>query len=343
VPQTSRAIARIPLAFPALPRETIPPDRTMKLTSLNALLAFVTVAEKRGFSAAARALGVSPSALSQSVRGLEDRVGVPLLLRTTRGVSLTETGRRLFERSGGGLREALDAIDEAASSGGEVQGTLRLSVPGVLLHVVVEPLLLLLMTRHPGLKVEVVVDERFADIIAEGSDAGFRLSEAIERDMIAIRVCPPFRFVIVGSPDYFARRPPPKKPEDLRQHACIAYRGRTSGQTHAWEFEQGRREFELAPEGRLVCNDARVLVSSALSGLGLIYINEHPVAEHIAQGRLQPVLGRFMPSAPGFFLHFPARAEHIPKMRALIEAARAVARARPAAGPAARAPRKTRA
>ncbi|WP_394828206.1 LysR family transcriptional regulator [Pendulispora albinea] len=297
----------------------------VKLTQLNALLAFVTVAEKRGFSAAARALGVSASALSQSVRSLEDRVGVPLLVRTTRSVNVTEAGRRLLERSAGGLREALDAIDEAASRGGEVQGKLRISVPGITIPILVEPLLPLLVQSHPGLELEISVDDRFVDLIAEGYDAGFRLGEAIHKDMVAIRVTPPFRFVVVGSPAYLTRKGRPKKPRDLLKHECIGYRGMTSGALYAWEFQQGKRELEIATRGSVVCNDARIMVAAALRGLGLAYLHEQAVAAHLAEGRLEIVLEAFAPSVPGLFLHCPARAQTIPKVRALIDALRALA------------------
>jgi DNA-binding transcriptional LysR family regulator len=283
------------------------------------------VAEKRGFSAAARALGVSASALSQSVRALEDRVGAPLLVRTTRSVNVTEAGSRLLERSGGALRQAIEAIDEAASMGGEVHGKLRLTVPGAALPVVIDPLLPKLRRAHPSLTIEVTVDDRFVDVVADGYDAGIRLSEAIAKDMVAIRVTPPFRFLVVGSPAYFAERGRPRSPKDLIAHECIGFRQAASGGVYAWEFEKGRREIEVAVRGSVVSNDARVVAEAALRGLGLAYLNEQAIAAHLASGALEAVLEGFAPTVPGFFLHCPTRAQTIPKMQALIGALRSLA------------------
>ena len=192
----------------------------MRIDQLNGLLAFMTVAEKRGFSAAARALGVSASALSQSVRALEARVGTALLVRTTRSVGLTEAGERLLRRCGPGLREAVAALEEIAGAEDEVAGRLRLTVPRIALPFI-EPLLLGLRERHPKLLLEVTVDDRFVDLVTEGYDAGVRLVEATEKDMVAVRATPPFRFAIVGAPRYFAARGRPAHPRDLLNLSLI--------------------------------------------------------------------------------------------------------------------------
>lgn len=294
----------------------------MRLTQLNGLLAFVTVAEKRGFSSAARVLGVSPSALSQAIRNLEARLGVPLFVRTTRSLRLTEAGERLWARSSPSLKEALAALEDAGRQGDAVVGRLRLTVPRISVPVVLEPLLPLLRQRHPQLALDISVDDRSVDIVAEGFDAGIRLSESVERDMVAVRVSPPFRFVVVGTPSYLASRRRPRRPADLLEHECIGYRSLTTGAIYAWEFERGGREYEVAVRGSLVCNDAVLMVRAAMAGLGLAYVNEHAVARELQEGQLEVVLGDHAVSVPGFFAYFPSRAQKQPKLRAFLDAAR---------------------
>lgn len=295
----------------------------MRLGRLNGLVAFAAVAERRGFSAAARVLGVSPSALSQAVRALEERVGTPLLVRTTRSVNVTDAGARLLERAAPHLREAITAMDEVTLGKDEVAGRLRLSVPRDALPVVVEPVLPRLAAAHPRLAVEVSVEDRLVDVVREGHDAGIRLSEAIEKDMIAVRVTPPFRFVVVGSPGYLARAGEPMRPRDLLQHACIRFRSPTTGALYAWELERGGREWELAVDGPITTNDGRVLLSAAREGLGLAYVSEHAAAADVAAGRLRVVLAGYAAAVPGYFLYFAARAREQPKLRALVAALRA--------------------
>lgn len=295
----------------------------MRLTQLNGLVAFVTVAEKRGFSSAARSLGVSASALSQAIRSLEARVGAALFVRTTRSVNLTEAGERLLARSGPSLREALAAIEEVNTGSDGVSGRLRLTVPRIAVPVVVEPVLPLLRERHPALCVEICVDDRSVDIVAEGYDAGIRLSESLERDMVAVRISPPFRFVVVGAPSYLQGRKRPRIPKDLLSHECIGYRSLTTGALYQWEFERRGREHRIAVRGALVCNDASLMVEAAVAGLGLAYVNEQASSAHVRAGRLEVVLGDYAPSVPGFFLFFPSRARAQGKLRAFIDVARA--------------------
>ncbi|WP_224365442.1 LysR family transcriptional regulator [Hyalangium versicolor] len=296
----------------------------MRLTQLNGLLAFVTVAERRGFSAAARTLGVSPSALSQAIRNLEARVGVTLLVRTTRSVSLTEAGERLLARSSPSLKEALAAVEEASGASDAVVGRLRLTVPRIAVPLIIEPVLPVLRQRHPQLAIEISVDDRFVDIMAEGHDAGIRLSEAVERDMVVVRISPPFRFVVVGAPSYLKARGRPVVPKDLLGHECIGYRAATSGTLYQWEFERRGRESQVAVRGSLVCNDAELMGRAAVAGLGLAYVSEQVVAEDIEAGRLEVVLEDYAPEVPGLFLYFPSRAQKLPKLRALIDAVRSL-------------------
>ncbi len=292
----------------------------MRLGQLNGLMAFLAVADKRGFSAAARSLGVSPSALSQAVRGLEARMGTPLLVRTTRSVNLTEAGRRLRERVGPALQEALSAVEEVQEGTARVTGTLRLTVPRIAVPIVIEPVLPELLVRHPGLSVEVSVDNRNVDIVTEGYDAGVRLSESIQKDLVAVRVSPAFRFIMVGSPRYLARRGRPKRPKDLLEHECIGFRYDTTGQLYAWELEKGGREYRMAVRGPLVTDDAGLMVAAARWGVGLAYVNEQSAAEDLRAGTLEEVLPDYAPEVPGLFLYFPARAQRLPKLRALVDA-----------------------
>ncbi len=289
------------------------------------LQAFLAVARLRSFSSAARELGVTRSAVSQAVRQLEEQLRVVLLARTTRSVSVTEVGRRLVESAGPALGLALAALSEASAQPGEVVGRVRLSVPRVAVPFVIDPVLPTFRTRYPRVEVEVVVDDRFVDIVAEGYDAGVRLSEAIERDMVQVRLTEPFRFVVVGSPDYLARHGTPERPEDLLRHECITFRSRTTGALYAWELERGRRNWRVPVHGGVVSDDSSLNASLAEQGVGLVYAFEPMVLERLRMGRLQRVLERYAPTVPGFFLYFPSVARRSPPLRLFVEVAKELA------------------
>jgi DNA-binding transcriptional LysR family regulator len=289
---------------------------------LNNLPTFLAVAERQSFSAAAAALGVSTSAVSQTVRALEAELGTPLFVRTTRSVRLTEAGSRLVTAAGPALRQLDDAL-AAARGGAAAAGTLRITVPHIAVPVVVAPALHRLRAAHPALVVEVQVDDHLVDIVAEGLDAGIRLGERVERDMVMVRVSPPFRFVVVASPAYLARRGTPRHPKDLVDHDCIGYRGPTSGVRYRWEFERRGRELTVEVPSPIVTSDTSLNVQAAVDGLGLAYVDEHTAAPHVAARRLAVVLDDYLPRVPGFFLYFPERARGEPKLRALIEVVRA--------------------
>jgi DNA-binding transcriptional LysR family regulator len=293
------------------------------LEQLQGLEIFVTVANLRGFSRAARKLGITPSAASQAVKGLEERLGVTLLVRTTRSVNLTEQGLRLLQRVAPALTEASAALRDAKESREGVQGTFRLTVGRVTVPLVVEPLLGPLLTRHPDLAVEVSVDDRFVDIVKEGFDAGIRLEEAIEPDLAAVRLLPPFRLVVAAAPAYLERHGRPKRPRELLAHECIAYR-LPGGSTYRWELERGGRVEQVAVKGRFVCNDSTLMRRAALDGLGLAYLFEPEAAPYVARGELSLVLEEYCPRVPGLFLYFPRGAEKQPKLRAFIDTARQV-------------------
>jgi DNA-binding transcriptional LysR family regulator len=286
------------------------------------LQAFLVVARLRSFSAAARELGVSRAAVSQAVRQLEQHVKVVLLARTTRSVSLTDAGRRLVEGAGPALRQAIAALGEVAAQPGETVGRLRLSVPRAALPFVIDPVLPAFRARHPRVEVEVDVEDRLVDIVAEGYDAGVRLTEAIERDMVQLRLTDPFRFIVVGAPEYLARNGTPQRPEDLLRHECMTFRSRTSGTLYAWELERGRRNWRVPVRGGVVTNDIALTVWLAERGLGLAYTLEPMVSSQLRDGRLQQVLEAYAATVPGFFLYFPNRAKSSGPLRLFIETAR---------------------
>ncbi len=297
----------------------------MRLDQLNGVLAFMTVAEKRGFSAAARALGVSPSALSQSVRALETRVGTTLLVRTTRTVALTEAGEQLLRRCGPGLREAIAALEEVGKTAGQVVGRIRLTVPRIALPFL-EPIIARLHGEHPKLTLEVGVDDSFVDLVAERYDAGIRLVESTDKDMVVVRIAPAFRFAVVGTPAYFAERGRPRHPRDLLRHDCIGFRGASTGALYVWEFERRGRDLKVPVTGPVETNDAAFMMRAALLGLGLAYVPDFVVRDAIRAKALESVLDEYMPAAPGLFLYFPERAKEQPKIQALLAAVRACKR-----------------
>jgi DNA-binding transcriptional LysR family regulator len=291
---------------------------------LSQLQVFLVVARVNSFSRAARELGVSVSAVSQTVKQFEEQLQVTLLARTTRSVSLTEVGRRLVDSAGPPLRQAVDALSQLAAQPGETVGRLRLSVPRAALPYVIEPVLPRFREQHPRVEVEVVAEDRFVDIVAEGYDAGVRLSEAIERDMVQARLTPEFRFVVVGAPSYLARHGTPGRPEDLLRHECITFR-LSDGSLYAWELERGRRNWRLAVRGHLTTNDNRLRIAMAERGLGLAYVVEPMVSRQLRDGRLQKVLEPYAAKVPGFFLYFPSRKQRSPTLRLFLDAARDLA------------------
>lgn len=268
-------------------------------------------------------LGVSRSAVSQAVRQLEQQLHVVLLARTTRSVSLTDAGRRLVEGAGPALGQALAALSEASAQPGEAVGRLRLSVPRSAVPFVITPVLPAFRARHPRVEVEVVIEDRLVDVVAEGFDAGVRLIEIIERDMIRVRLTDPFRFVVVGAPDYLARHGTPERPEELLRHECITFRLPSDGALYAWELERGRRTWRVPVRGSVVTNDGLLCVAMAEQGLGLAYAFEPKVLEPLRAGRLRRVLEAYSPTVPGFFLYYPSRAQRSGPLRLFIEAAKA--------------------
>ena len=297
----------------------------MAFTPLNALNAFIAVARRRSFAAAARHLGVSTSALSQSVRQLEARLGVTLLTRTSRTVALTDAGQRLLENAGAAVDQALESLKTVSARPGEVTGRVRLSVPSPAVALVLARLLPRFIERYPNVEVEVQAENRFVNIIAEGLDAGIRLSEAIERDMVQVRLTDPGRFVVAAAPSYLARRGTPEKPQDLLQHDCICIRASNSGARYAWELERGRKTWRVPVQGTVTTNDTELMRLLAVAGVGLIYTFEPQIADELRRGSLHLVLEQYAAAVPGFFLYFPSRAQVSPALRAFVDIAREMA------------------
>jgi DNA-binding transcriptional LysR family regulator len=289
------------------------------------LQSFLAVARHRSFTAAARDLGVTRSAVSQAVRMLEENVRVVLLARTTRSVSLTDAGRQLVESASPSLTRLAAALTEVAARPGETVGRLRLTVSRAAVPFVIEPVLPAFRARHPRIEVEIGVEQRLVDIVAEGYDAGVRLSEALERDMIRVRLTDPFRFVVVGSPQYLKNRGAPERPEELLRHECLTFRSDTTGALYAWELERGRKTWRVPVRGGVVTGDSLLCAAMAEAGLGLAYAFEPSVAAKVRAGRLKIVLERFAPTVPGFFLFYPSVARSSAPLRLFIEAAKELA------------------
>ena len=285
----------------------------------------LAVARRRGFAAAAAELGMSPSAVSHAVRQVEDRLGVPLFARTTRSVALTDAGRALVDGAGPALADIAERFEQLKGAAGRPAGVVRVSAGSVAVPMALAPLMAELQRRRPEVQVEVVVDNALADIVAEGCDAGVRLGETIAEDMVAVRLTPPFRTAVVATPGYLARAGWPATLDDLAGHACIGHRLAGAGALYRWELQADGREVAVAVDGGPVVNDVLVARELALAGVGLAYLFEPLVRGDLAAGRLVEVLADAAIEEPGFFLYFPERAAMAPKLRAVVDAARAVA------------------
>jgi DNA-binding transcriptional LysR family regulator len=296
----------------------------MQTAPLPQLQVFLAVARHRSFVGAARELGVSTSAVSQAVKQLEHQLRVVLLTRTTRAVAPTEAGMRLIENAGPAMKQALEALTAAAAKPGEVVGRVKVSVSRMSVPFVMTPVVPVFRARHPRVELEVVVEERLVDIVGEGDDAAIRLTEAIQRDMVQVRLTDEFRFVIVGAPEYLANAGTPRTPQDLLRHECITFRSQTTGALYAWELERGRKSWRVPVRGGVVANEPQFCVTMAEKGLGLAYTFEPSVADQLRDGRLKQVLEPYAPAVPGFFLCYPSRAQSSPALRLFVEVAKEV-------------------
>jgi DNA-binding transcriptional LysR family regulator len=294
----------------------------MQRDGLGDLMAFLAVAEERSFTRAAAKLGTSQSALSYTIRRLEERLGVRLLARTTRSVVPTEAGERILRTLG----PAFDTIDTELAALSEFRqkpaGTIRINTGEHAAQTILWPALERLLSEYPDIKVELDIDNGLTDIVAERYDAGVRLGEQVAKDMIAVRIGPDLRMAVVGAPSYFAKRRRPKKPQDLVEHDCINLRLRTAGGLYAWEFEKGGRELRVRVEGRLVFNDTAPILNAALAGFGLAYLLEDHVQAHLDSGRLIRVLADWSPPFSGYHLYYPSRRQPAQAFALLVNALR---------------------
>lgn len=285
-------------------------------TDFNTLATFLAVSEERGFTKAAKRLGVSPSAVSHAIRALEEGLGVRLIARTTRSVSLTEAGEQLLERLRPALNEVGESLQAVSSNRGKPVGRVRLLVPRLATSVIA-PKLGEISRRYPDILLDITSDDSRRDIVAEGFDAGIHFGEYIQKDMIAVRISHDYRPAIVASPEYLKSRTKPKVPRDLLQHRCVNFRHGTAG-PYRWEFEKGRRSLSIAVNGPLIVEDEEFVLRAALDGVGFVFLSEHAVNPYVEEGKLVRVLEDWCQPYPGFFLYYPSRRQQTKALSAVI-------------------------
>src|SRR5271154_415411 len=291
---------------------------TVRQGALDGVEAFLSVAQHRSFRRAAAELGVTPSAMSQAVRALEARVGAALFIRTTRSVGLTEAGERFLLRAKPAFEQLVAASEVARDLGQRPAGLLRLTVPRAVVPILLEPLIASFCQAYPEVQVEISASADLVDIAAEGFDAGIRLGQFIEADMIAVRLTPSFPLSVVGSPAYLQRRQRPELIDDLRRHACLRMR-RSSGSISPWSFVSGNEAVEVIVSGPLIANDMPTVLGAAVKGLGLAQLPEPIAAGAVKAGKLVRVLEPFAPMVPGVFLYYPGNRQMMPKLRAFLD------------------------
>ena len=292
-------------------------DFTVRQGALDGVEAFLKVARHRNFRRAAAELRVTPSAIGQAVRALEARLGVALFIRTTRSVGLTEAGERFLARAKPAFEELVAASAAARDLGQRPTGLLRLAVPRSVVPILLEPLLASFCQAYPEIEIEIAASAELVDLAANGFDAGIRMGQFIAADMVAVPLTRAFRMIIVGSPGYLARHAPPKRPEDLREHACIRLR-RSDGTLAAWSLKQKKESVDVAVSGPLIANDYPTILGAAVEGVGLAQVPEPTAAASIKAGKLSKVLESHAPTVPGVFLYYPDRRQVLPKLRAFI-------------------------
>jgi DNA-binding transcriptional LysR family regulator len=294
----------------------------MAKTDLNQLTWFQAVAEERSFTKAAAKLGVAQSTLSHTIKQLEARMGIRLLTRTTRNVATTAAGERLLQTIAPRIGEIEDEIAALMAFREKPSGSIRLTLSDHALESVVWPKLKPVLTTYPDIGVELILDSTFRNIVEEGFDAGVRLGESVEKDMIAVRIGPDWRLVAVASPGYFADRDVPEHPRELVRHVCINMRHETAGGLYAWEFEKDGQALRVRVNGQLTFNNSYAMIDAALSGYGIAYVPENIVERHIASGLLVQVLDDWSPFFDGYFLYYPSRRQNLPAFKVIIDALR---------------------
>ena len=290
--------------------------------NFNDILAFLSVARERSFTKAAAQLGVSQSALSHTISGLEARLGLRLLTRTTRSVSPTEAGERLLLTVAPRFEEIEAEIDALCELRDKPAGTIRITAGEHAVNTILWPKLGKFLREYRDIKVEISIDHSFTDIVAQRYDAGVRSGEQVAKDMVAVRIGPDMRMAVIGTPSYFAKRSPPKKPQDLTHHNCINLRLPTHGALYVWEFEKAGRELKVRVDGQLVFNGTGLMLNAALAGFGLAYVPEDLAQPHVAAGRLERVLEDWCSPFPGYHLYYPSRRHSSPAFALLVDALR---------------------
>ena len=293
-------------------------DLTIPHGALDGIEAFLRVAERRSFSAAAADLGVSPSAISQTIKGLEARVGAPLFMRTTRSVGLTQAGEMFLERAAPAYSGLADAYEAARNLGNRPAGRLRINLMRGAVQPLFEPIIVGFCETYPEIELEIFADDALSDLSAGGFDAGVRMGEALDADMIAIRLTGPVRFVATATPGYLQKYGRPQSPEELRDHRCVRLR-LASGALMPWTFQAGNREVEVGVTGPVIVNDFNSLMMAICSGVGMGMIAEPTAKALVAAGDLELVLPDYAPSTSGLFLYYPSRKQVMPKLRAFID------------------------
>jgi DNA-binding transcriptional LysR family regulator len=294
----------------------------MSRVDFNDLAAFAMVARERSFTKAGAKLGVSQSALSQTIKNMEGRLKLRLLTRTTRSVAPTEAGKRLLETIAPRLEEIEAELAALGELRGKPAGTIRITAGEHPAISILQPALGRFLPSHPDIKVEIIIDHGLTDIVASGYDAGVRLGEQVAKDMIAVRIAPDMRMAVVGSPAYFKRYGRPVAPQDLAKHNCIVTRLPTYGGLFPWGLEKDGREIKVRGEGQLVFNSVAMRVQSALDGLGLAYLPEDQVLSHVRKRRLVRVLDDWCPPFPGYHLYYPTRRQFSPALSVLVDVLR---------------------
>lgn len=288
----------------------------------NDMLWFLAVARERSFTKSAAKLGIAQSTLSHTIKRLETDMGIRLLTRTTRSVSLTEAGQRLFDALAPRIAEIEDDIAALTAFRDTPSGTLRITLSDHALHTLVWPKLEPVLRSYPDIKLELNVDNGFRNIVEGGFDAGIRLGESIEKDMIAVRIGPDWRLVAVASPGYFADNSRPRHPQDLITHACISRRQISGGGLYAWEFAKNGQDIRVKVEGQLTFNESQVMIDAALSDYGIAFVPESMVEHHIAAGDLEIVLDDWSPPFEGYYIYYPSKRQNSPAFRIIVDALR---------------------
>jgi DNA-binding transcriptional LysR family regulator len=296
-------------------------DLTIPHGALDGIEAFLRVAERRSFSAAASDLGVSPSAISQTIKGLEARVGAPLFMRTTRSVGLTQAGEQFLERAAPAYTGLAEAYEAARNLGNRPAGRLRINLMRGAIQPLFEPIIAGFCDAYPEIELEIYADDALSDLSAGGFDAGVRMGESLDADVIAVRLTGPFRFIAFGAPSYFERYGKPQHPNELRDHRCVRLR-LASGGLMPWSFLDGNREIEVGVTGPVIVNDQSAILMAVRSGIALGMTAEPVLKEHLGRGELEIVLGDRAVSTAGLFLYYPSRKQVMPKLRAFIDYAR---------------------